>query len=1084
MANTPLTNLDTVASTDRTAAGSQPDFSTPTGTIVSGTTGNVVTSVTASAPLSATGGATPNIYVANQVTHAVLIGPVSGPSAVPSFRTLDATDIPALAYLGTNVDAPLSGTGTSANHLAISKATTSVSGYLSATDFTTFNGKLSAVTANTPITGSGTSGSPLTIPAATSTDSGYLKSTDWNTFNGKQAAFTSQDANKLFGGPGSGPSATPNFRLLVAADIPASLNATTINGIYNVGYLQQARVGYGTGANIQINFDLGAFADVGLTVNASFSPSGSAGVTDGKTQDLVLRNITGGVLTLAWNSSWVIAGPALPTSLAAGAAIRVFLTCNGTAESNIVATYVAAASGTVTSVAVTAANGVSGTVANSTTAANITLTLGDISAATSKPSATGAVARSFGLRDADVFNVKDFGAKGDSTTNDTSAIQAATNAAAAVNGCVYLPSGNYKITSAITLPQPFYGVVSFKGDGSRQSTLIQATGAANGIYADLSKTVQAANMSYGYTYAIQYVGSSNFTASGIDPASYIGGNALTVGTTYMIFNQGSSDFTTVGASSNTNGTVFTATGTDAGGGTSCGHVGKPVVNSVGNSLLYCSPSATSGTGYGSDIILKRKNAVNIYNLGFTCANGINPGIAIYLDYGPGTISTEMITGCVVEDVYVGQYTDAGNLYNGGWTSALVMRNAWHFRVHGLDAIGYSNLSTGFTGPGSGYAVRLKGGVNGSIMSVQANYWSYGIVIEPDVPNTDPDPQGITVSDIITVEVDNPIVTRKTGYTTGAIDVEFSSMLIDNGNNPHANPAVQLQACSAGTIITNTFVLLVGATNVIELAYCEDCVIQGVEVYGPVTNGVHLKDGTKNTLISNNSFRGQTNPVNIESNCYGNRVIENIVASPGDAGGMQANRVYVITSAGSTSFTSYGAPSNSAGTIFIATGAGTGTGTVDDMTFTVSNSGGASNVVKGSFTGCVALVQKASDTSISSGSSVHIPFGTTIFDDVGFVDSGNYKLKIPQGVYAVRLSANVTWENNSSSYRFVSIRKNGSSIVASQLQVANLNSQINISSPVIKVTAGDYFEFFAEQGTGSGLVISASEQTWFSIEVIK
>lgn len=898
MADTPLTNLDTVTSTDRTAAGSQPDFSTPTGTIVSGTTGNGVVSVTATSPLSSSGGTSPNIAISNQAINKVLAGPISGSSAAPTFRLLDA------------------------------------------------------------------------------------------------------------------------------ADIPASLNATTINGIYNTGLLQQTRVGYSTGGNIQIRFDLGAFADIGLTVNASFSPSGSGGIADGRTQELVLRNTTGGALTLTWNASWVIAGPALPTSLAAGAAIRVFLTCNGTAESNVVATYVPASTGggTVTSVAVTSANGVSGTVANSTTAANITLTLGDISAATSKPSGTGTTTRTFAARNADVYNVKDFGAVGNSTTDDTSAIQAATNAAAAVNGCVYLPSGNYKITSAITLPQPFYGVVSFKGDGSRQSTLIQATGAANGIYADLSKTIPATSMSAGYTYCIVSIGST--------------------------------DFTTIGAASNTVGLSFLCTGTG------------------------------SGSGTGSDIILKRKNAVNIYNLGFTCANGINPGIAVYLDYGPGTISTEVITGCVVEDVYVGQYTDAGNSYTGGWTSALVMRNAWHFRVHGLNAIGYSGLSTGFTGPGSGYAIRLKGGVNGSIMSVQANYWSYGIVIEPDVPNTDPDPQGITVSDIITVEVDNPIVTRKTGYTTGAIDVEFSSMLIDNGNSSHANPAVQLQACSAGTIITNTFILLVGATSIVELAYCEDCVIQGVEIYGPVTNGVHLKDGTKNTLISNNSFRGQTNPVNIESNCYGNRVIENIVASPGDAGGMQSNRVYVITSAGSTSFTSYGAPSNSAGTIFIATGAGTGTGTVDDMTFTATNSGGASNVIKGSFTGCGALVQKASDTSISSGSSVHIPFGTTIFDDVGFVDSGNYKLKIPNGVYAVRLSANVTWENNSSSYRFVSIRKNNSSIVASQLQVANLNSQINISSPVLKVTAGDYFEFFAEQGTGSGLVVSASEQTWFSIEVIK
>jgi hypothetical protein len=36
MADTPLTNLDTVTSTDRTAAGSQPDFSTPTGTTGTG----------------------------------------------------------------------------------------------------------------------------------------------------------------------------------------------------------------------------------------------------------------------------------------------------------------------------------------------------------------------------------------------------------------------------------------------------------------------------------------------------------------------------------------------------------------------------------------------------------------------------------------------------------------------------------------------------------------------------------------------------------------------------------------------------------------------------------------------------------------------------------------------------------------------------------------------------------------------------------------------------------------------------------------------------------------------------------------
>lgn len=48
-----------------------------------------------------------------------------------------------------------------------------------------------------------------------------------------------------------------------------------------------------------------------------------------------------------------------------------------------------------------------------------------------------------------VFNVKAYGAKGDGTTDDTSSIQSAINAAGA--GRVYLPPGTYKVSSALTL---------------------------------------------------------------------------------------------------------------------------------------------------------------------------------------------------------------------------------------------------------------------------------------------------------------------------------------------------------------------------------------------------------------------------------------------------------------------------------------------------------------------------------------------------------------------------------------------------------------------------------------------------------
>lgn len=51
-----------------------------------------------------------------------------------------------------------------------------------------------------------------------------------------------------------------------------------------------------------------------------------------------------------------------------------------------------------------------------------------------------------------VFNVMDYGAKGDGTTDDTAAIQAALTAAAGTNGVVYLPPGTYVISAALTMP--------------------------------------------------------------------------------------------------------------------------------------------------------------------------------------------------------------------------------------------------------------------------------------------------------------------------------------------------------------------------------------------------------------------------------------------------------------------------------------------------------------------------------------------------------------------------------------------------------------------------------------------------------
>ena len=93
--------------------------------------------------------------------------------------------------------APVVSSGGATPAISMAAATGSVNGYLTSTDWTTFNNKqpagsyLTTVTADAPLSGSGTSGSHLVIATANTTTTGAISSTDWNTFNGKQDALVS-----------------------------------------------------------------------------------------------------------------------------------------------------------------------------------------------------------------------------------------------------------------------------------------------------------------------------------------------------------------------------------------------------------------------------------------------------------------------------------------------------------------------------------------------------------------------------------------------------------------------------------------------------------------------------------------------------------------------------------------------------------------------------------------------------------------------------------------------------------------------------------------------------------------------------
>jgi hypothetical protein len=156
------------------------------GTLSATGSGGTVTSVTATTPLASSGGTNPNLTI--QQSSASQSGYLSS----TDWSTFNNKQ-PAGAYLtAVTSDAPLTGAGTVASHLSMPAATTSVSGYLTSTDWNTFNNKgsgtVTSVTGTAPVVSSGGTTPAISMAAATTSVSGYLTSTDWNTFNNKQPA--------------------------------------------------------------------------------------------------------------------------------------------------------------------------------------------------------------------------------------------------------------------------------------------------------------------------------------------------------------------------------------------------------------------------------------------------------------------------------------------------------------------------------------------------------------------------------------------------------------------------------------------------------------------------------------------------------------------------------------------------------------------------------------------------------------------------------------------------------------------------------------------------------------------------------
>jgi hypothetical protein len=91
--------------------------------------------------------------------------------------------VPDVGVMSITATAPLTGgTITSSGSIGIAQANGTTNGYLSSSDWTTFNGKENALTFTSPLA---RATNTISMPAATGSVNGYLTSTDWTAFNAK-----------------------------------------------------------------------------------------------------------------------------------------------------------------------------------------------------------------------------------------------------------------------------------------------------------------------------------------------------------------------------------------------------------------------------------------------------------------------------------------------------------------------------------------------------------------------------------------------------------------------------------------------------------------------------------------------------------------------------------------------------------------------------------------------------------------------------------------------------------------------------------------------------------------------------------
>jgi hypothetical protein len=222
------------AGTGISTSGTYPNF---TITNTSPSSGGTVTSITAGTGLSG-GTITSSGTIAIDSTVATLTGAQTLTNKTISGASNTLTNIgnssltnSAITINGTSTSlggsisvgtvtsvtgtSPIVSSGGNTPAISMPAATSSVNGYLTSADWTTFNNKgsgtVTSVTGTAPVVSSGGATPAISMAAATGSVNGYLTSTDWTTFNSKAASFTYTSTYIPYGQGTTTPNQTSNF---------------------------------------------------------------------------------------------------------------------------------------------------------------------------------------------------------------------------------------------------------------------------------------------------------------------------------------------------------------------------------------------------------------------------------------------------------------------------------------------------------------------------------------------------------------------------------------------------------------------------------------------------------------------------------------------------------------------------------------------------------------------------------------------------------------------------------------------------------------------------------------------------------